>query len=141
MTKQEAYCQYLRNWANSHSGIGFEGMTPACFDEWECSERREIAGQLGTTYFLQINYEGQDADTHDTVALLLPDIVTEDDLYEAIQTLTAIYGDEKYGDEDMLDLTDEMLDELVSRWQGSWNYLTVFGVMEVNGYERKFSRI
>lgn len=34
MTKQEAYCQYLIDWAQNHCDIGFEGMTPACFDEW-----------------------------------------------------------------------------------------------------------
>lgn len=41
MSKQEAYCQYLVNWAESHSGIGFEGMTPACFEEWLDSEGEE----------------------------------------------------------------------------------------------------
>lgn len=41
MTKQEAYCEYLRDWANTHSEDGFEGCTPACFDEWMDSESAE----------------------------------------------------------------------------------------------------
>lgn len=41
MTRQEAYCQYLMDWAESHCGVGFEGMTPACFDEWLDSEGAE----------------------------------------------------------------------------------------------------
>lgn len=38
MIAQEAYCAYLKEWAESHAGIGFEGMTPASFDEWLLSE-------------------------------------------------------------------------------------------------------
>lgn len=41
MTKQEAYCQYLMDWAENHCDIGFEGMTPACFDEWLDNEGAE----------------------------------------------------------------------------------------------------
>jgi len=28
------YLQYLRGWADSHSGPEFYGMNPACFEEW-----------------------------------------------------------------------------------------------------------
>lgn len=35
------YLQYLRDWANSHNGPGFYGMTPACFDEWLGCEYQE----------------------------------------------------------------------------------------------------
>lgn len=41
MTKQEAYCAYLKGWAESHSAIGFEGCTPACFGEWLMCEGSE----------------------------------------------------------------------------------------------------
>lgn len=41
MAKQEDYCKYLHDWADSHSDVGFEGMTPACFDEWANSESLE----------------------------------------------------------------------------------------------------
>lgn len=139
MKKQEAYCQYLRQWADSHSSIGFEGCCPACFDEWEQSERAEITEPLTATYFLQIKYNDQNSDVFDTVALILPEAVTEADLYEEIQSMVTIYGDVRYEDEDMLELSDEMLDALTSRWGGSWNYLSVFGAMEVDGYARRFS--
>lgn len=29
-----AYCQYLRDWADSHQDIGFEGCCPSCYDEF-----------------------------------------------------------------------------------------------------------
>ena len=32
------YQRYLHDWADSHSGPEFYGMTPACFDEWRDSE-------------------------------------------------------------------------------------------------------
>lgn len=41
MTLQQGYCQYLREWADTHNGVGFQGMTPVCYDEWlqeECIE-------------------------------------------------------------------------------------------------------
>ena len=41
MTKQAAYCQYLMDWAESHSDSGYEGCTPACFDEWLGAEGAE----------------------------------------------------------------------------------------------------
>jgi hypothetical protein len=28
------YLRYLRSWADDHSGSGFFGMSPACYDEW-----------------------------------------------------------------------------------------------------------
>ena len=34
MTKQEAYCEYLRDWADSHEDVGYEGCCPVCFEEW-----------------------------------------------------------------------------------------------------------
>lgn len=37
-----AYCQYLRDWADSHAGAGFEGCSPSCYDE-----------------FLDCDYEGE----------------------------------------------------------------------------------
>ena len=30
----DKYLQYIRDWASSHDGPAFYGMTPACFDEW-----------------------------------------------------------------------------------------------------------
>lgn len=41
MTKQEAYCAYLTEWAESHRDIGFEVCSPACFGEWLMSEGAE----------------------------------------------------------------------------------------------------
>ena len=41
MTKQEAYCEYLRDWADSHEDSGFEGCTPASYDEWLDNEGAE----------------------------------------------------------------------------------------------------
>ncbi len=35
------YLRYLRGWADAHSGSGFYGMTPACFDEWYGSEYQD----------------------------------------------------------------------------------------------------
>lgn len=29
-----AYCQYLRDWADSHRDVGFEGCCPSCYDEF-----------------------------------------------------------------------------------------------------------
>lgn len=40
-SKQEAYCAYLKEWADIHAGVGYEGMTPACFDEWLMCEGSE----------------------------------------------------------------------------------------------------
>jgi hypothetical protein len=34
----QKYLQYLREWAAAHSGSGFYGMTPACFEEWRNAE-------------------------------------------------------------------------------------------------------
>lgn len=30
----DRYLQYLKNWAETHSEIGCEGMSPACYDEF-----------------------------------------------------------------------------------------------------------
>jgi hypothetical protein len=38
----DKYLQYLRDWATSHAGSGFYGMTPACFDEWLNCEYPEV---------------------------------------------------------------------------------------------------
>jgi len=32
--KWKKYCQYLKDWADSHADAGFLGCTPACYDEW-----------------------------------------------------------------------------------------------------------
>lgn len=32
------YCLYLKNWANDHSDVGFEGCCPVCYDEYLDSE-------------------------------------------------------------------------------------------------------
>ena len=37
----DKYLQYLRDWASSHNGPEFYGMTPACFDEWLGCEHQE----------------------------------------------------------------------------------------------------
>lgn len=35
-----AYCQYLRDWADSHSDSSFEGCCPVCYEEFlECEWR------------------------------------------------------------------------------------------------------
>ena len=34
----DKYQRYLRDWAKSHSGPEFYGMTPASFDEWRGNE-------------------------------------------------------------------------------------------------------
>jgi len=36
------YLKYLKNWSETHSGTGFYGMSPACFDEWEDNEYEEV---------------------------------------------------------------------------------------------------
>jgi hypothetical protein len=28
------YINYLIDWANTHKDIKYEGMSPACYDEW-----------------------------------------------------------------------------------------------------------
>ncbi len=40
-----AYCQYLRDWADSHSDRGFEGCCPACYDEFLECEWRLMQGE------------------------------------------------------------------------------------------------
>lgn len=40
---QERYCEYLIDWALTHRDAAYEGMTPACFDEWsDCENEEEI---------------------------------------------------------------------------------------------------
>lgn len=33
------YCLYLIRWANDHGGPEYEGMSPACYDEWRDNEK------------------------------------------------------------------------------------------------------
>ena len=40
-----AYCQYLRDWADSHSDRGFEGCCPVCYDEFLEYEWRLMQGE------------------------------------------------------------------------------------------------
>lgn len=35
------YCQYLKDWADSHSHVGFAGCCPVCYDEFLGAEWRE----------------------------------------------------------------------------------------------------
>ena len=48
MTGQEevwgAYVAYLREWAEEHKGVGFCGMSPACFGEWLDNDLAEAEG-------------------------------------------------------------------------------------------------
>ena len=37
----DKYLKYLRDWADSHSEPGFQGLTPACYDEWYINEYQE----------------------------------------------------------------------------------------------------
>ena len=41
MTQWEKYIEYLKQWAEEHSGSEFTGMSPVCFDEWEENENTE----------------------------------------------------------------------------------------------------
>lgn len=34
----ERYLKYLVEWAISHGDVGYEGTTPACYDEWKDCE-------------------------------------------------------------------------------------------------------
>jgi len=38
MTQWEKYIEYLKKWAEEHSGEEYAGMSPVCFDEWEDNE-------------------------------------------------------------------------------------------------------
>lgn len=40
------YCQYLKEWAESHSDAGFAGCCPACYDEFLNSEWQEYREQM-----------------------------------------------------------------------------------------------
>lgn len=33
-TSWNAYCQYLKDWADSHIDAGFEGCCPSCYEEF-----------------------------------------------------------------------------------------------------------
>ena len=45
LTVWDCYLRYLRAWADSHVDPGFQGMTPACYDEWRnCEYQRDIGG-------------------------------------------------------------------------------------------------
>lgn len=35
------YDEYVKQWKKDHAGPEFEGMEPACFEEWYYNERRE----------------------------------------------------------------------------------------------------
>lgn len=39
------YIEYLHKWADSHSGAGFAGMSPACYDEWLDNEYADEEAQ------------------------------------------------------------------------------------------------
>lgn len=43
--KWSRYIDYLRKWADSHSGAGFAGMSPACYDEWLDTEYADEEAQ------------------------------------------------------------------------------------------------
>ena len=38
----ERYLRYLVQWAIEHNSEGYEGMSPACYDEWRCCEDGEV---------------------------------------------------------------------------------------------------
>ena len=141
MASQRAYCEYLHDWADTHRNDGVVGISPMTFDEWEILEDRKREETVTAPRYLQVYYEGQETQTCDTYALMIPSTVTDSELKEAIRDLAVVYSDEKYVDKDMLEVTDEMLDTLASKWNGKWSLLDIFGVLEVEGYgyERKFS--
>ena len=37
----EQYIRYLKEWANEHSDDCYEGMSPACYEEWLDNENEE----------------------------------------------------------------------------------------------------
>lgn len=43
MTDWQKYIKYLKNWAKEHSGEEFEGMSPACYDEFCDNELEDEA--------------------------------------------------------------------------------------------------
>ena len=42
MTQWEKYIEYLKQWVEDHKEESFEGMSPACFDEWEENEEEAM---------------------------------------------------------------------------------------------------
>lgn len=40
-TDWEAYIEYLKSWADSHSGNEYKGQTPASYNEWLDNENEE----------------------------------------------------------------------------------------------------
>lgn len=38
----ERYLRYLVQWAIDHNSDEYEGMSPACYDEWRCCEDGEV---------------------------------------------------------------------------------------------------
>lgn len=140
-TTQEAYCQYLKSWADSHSDIAFDGCTPACFDEWATNERTEIPEALLTAYTIQIAYAGQETPINDTAVLFLPDAVTPATLRRAIDLgMNECTHYEPEDNADVVTSTGQMLDQLADRLGGSWKYADIFGAIVVDEYNvRKFS--
>lgn len=40
----ELYLNYLKEWADSHKGMKFFGMSPACYQEWLDNEIENVYG-------------------------------------------------------------------------------------------------
>lgn len=132
MSVQEAYCKYLRDWADTHSGIGFLGNEPECFELWNDCKRHKIQTPITNTYFLQVKSIDWNSPIRDTVALHIPASVSEGELLTSITDLAATFDGLKYESEGRLDMTNAMLNELVYKWKGSWDYLHIFGVAQMN---------
>lgn len=54
------YWIYLIEWRKSHKGPGFKGCTPACYEEWQDCELRDMLKHpdwyKGNWYFFMIEY-------------------------------------------------------------------------------------
>ena len=46
MTQWEKYIEYLKKWAEEHSGKEYEGMSPAGYNEWQDNENEQTGDDI-----------------------------------------------------------------------------------------------
>jgi hypothetical protein len=83
--------------------------------------------------YYQVYYpEMEDEYIQTTVEFELPDTVEPSDLSNAIDfAMGIIESDAEHDDEDRLTKTDAILNEVCKHLGGSWHYLSITGVLEV----------
>ena len=103
----QEYLQYLRDWADAHQSSTNEGMSPACYDEWEANEGMVEAIDSCTSGLYDVFFQDLNEETQAELLRLWGDNMN----YDVIPIVTLPYYTDTWNEYDPIDNMEEYLDE------------------------------